>query len=100
MGGCFALFFSCVSALGRQKERKREKRDKKNMVKEGKNDDPAKQKSPLPRLHGTRKQTGHSDINRITNKLPDSSRKKRQILADMQGAKIFGHLANTAEESR
>ncbi len=41
------------------------------MVKEGKNDDPAKQKSPLPRLHGTRKQTGHSDINRITNKLPD-----------------------------
>ena len=51
---------------------------------------------PLPLLHFTREQTGHSDINRITNKLPDSSRKKRQILADMQGAKIFGNLATPA----
>lgn len=65
------------------------------MVKEGKNDDPGN-RNPPTLLHFTREQTGHSDINRITNKLPDSSRKKRQILADMQGAKIFGNLATPA----
>ena len=37
-----------MSALGRQKERKREKRDKKNMVKEGKNDGPGNRNPPTP----------------------------------------------------